>query len=158
MPTSKKPANQMSASKNPIRQLCASTSGTSALEFAMLYGLLLAMVMIVAHIALLYNANLTVADAADAALEELTSNSGTPESARSVARYISHDAPLYDFELEFGEIEPEGNSQANGPRQVFVRATAKSPELILGLPVEVSHTAAGAPEQFVTEQSRTPSR
>lgn len=123
----------------------------------MLYGLLLAMVMIVAHIALLYNASLTVADAADAALEELTSSSGTPESASSVARYISRDAPLYDFEIEFWERD-QANGQATGPRQVFVRATAKSPELILGLPVEVSHTAAGAPEQFITEQSRTPSQ
>ena len=125
------------------------TAGSVSLEFALIYGLLLAMVLVVAHVALLYNANLTVADAADAALEELTQNSGSPEAALSIAEFISRDVPMSGFEMKFWHDDQDGP-----PVRVFVSAAARSPELVPGLPVEVSYTASGVLEQFITEQER----
>jgi len=139
------PKDMLSAS-----YLKKSAAGSSSLEVALLYGLLLATVMLVAHIALLYNANLTVADAADAALEELTRNGGSADSANSVADFISRDAPVTNFKMEFWEA-----TGSNTQTQVFVRVTAQSPEIIPGLPVAVSHTVSGVAEEFVTEQSRS---
>ena len=125
------------------------TAGSVSLEFTLVYGLLLAMVLVVAHVALLYNANLTVADAADAALEELTQNSGSSQAALSVAEFISQDVPMSGFEVRFWR-----DDQGGPPIRVFVNATARSPELVPGLPVEVSYTASGVLEQFITEQER----
>ncbi len=130
-------------------RLRGSTAGSSALEFALFYGLLLATVMLGAHVALLYNANLTVADAADAALEELTRRGGSVDSASSVAHFISRDAPVTDFEMESWESIGSG-----AQKRVFVRVKAKSPELIPGLPNAVTHVVSGAAEQFITEQGR----
>lgn len=127
-----------------------SAAGSSSLELALLYGLLLATVMLVAHIALLYNANLTVADAADAVLEELTRNRGSADSADSVANFISQDAPVTNFKMEFWK-----DTSSDAQTQVFVRVTAQSPEIIPGLPVAVSHTVSGIAEEFITEQSRS---
>ena len=124
-------------------------AGSVSLEFALIYGLLLAMVLVVAHVALLYNANLTVADAADAALEELTQKSGSVTAAQSVAEFISQDVPMSGFEVRFWHED-----QGGPPVRVFVNATARSPELLPGLPVEVSYTASGVLEQFITEQER----
>lgn len=128
-----------------LKQLWASDeTGTSALEFSLVYGLLLTMIMLVVHVGFLYNASLTVSDAADAALESYTLLDGTEASARTAAEFIADGAPLEDLSVSMWQDEGEA----------FVRVRANSPSILPGLPVAVEHVASGPMEKFITEAER----
>lgn len=119
-------------------------TGTSTLEFSLTYGLLLMMIMLVAHVGFLYNADLTVSDAADAALESYTLHGGTEASARTAAEFIANGAPLEDLSVSMWEDDGEA----------FVRVRANSPSILPGLPVAVEHVVSGPVEEFITEAER----
>ena len=119
-------------------------TGTSTLEFSLVYGLLLAMIMLVVHVGFLYNADLTVSDAADAALESYTLSGGTEASARTAAEFIARGAPLENLSVSMWQKEGEA----------FVRVRADSPSILPGLPVAVEHVASGPLEKFITEAER----
>lgn len=118
--------------------------GTSTLEFSLAYGMLLTMIMLVVHVGFLYNANLTVSDAADAALESYTLLDGTEASARTAAEFIAEGAPLLDLSVSMWQEEGEA----------FVRVRANSPSILPGLPVAVEHVVSGPMEEFITETER----
>ena len=119
-------------------------TGTSTLEFSLVYGLLLTMIMLVVHVGFLYNADLTVSDAADAALESYTLRSGTEASARAAAEFIADGAPLENLSVSLWQDDGEA----------FVRVRADSPSILPGLPVAVEHVASGPIENFITEAER----
>ena len=119
-------------------------TGTSTLEFSLVYGLLLAMIMLVVHVGFLYNADLTVSDAADAALESYTLHSGTEASARAAAEFIADGAPLENLSVSLWQKDGKA----------FVRVRADSPSILPGLPVAVEHVASGPMEKFITEAER----
>ena len=128
-----------------LKQLWASDeTGTYALEFSFVYGLLLTMIMLVVHVGFLYNASLTVSDAADAALESYTLLDETEASARTAAEFIADGAPLEDLSVSMWQDEGEA----------FVRVRANSPSILPGLPVAVEHVASGPMEEFITEAER----
>lgn len=118
--------------------------GTSTLEFSLVYGLLLTMIMLVVHVGFLYNASLTVSDAADAALESYTLLDGTEASARTAAEFIAEGAPLEDLSVSMWRDEGEA----------YVRVRANSPSILPGLPVAVKRVASGPIEEFITEAER----
>lgn len=120
------------------------SSGTSTLEFALTYALLLGVILTVVHVGLLYNARLAVADAADVALEEYTLQGGTAQTSSTLARQIAFSAPLQDLEIELWQ---QGN-------EAFARITARSPQILPGLPVQVGATVSGPLERFTSEQER----
>lgn len=119
-------------------------AGTSTLEFSLVYGLLLTMIMLVTHVGFLYNANLTVGDAADTALESYTSLGGTKATARTAAEFIANGAPLKDLSVRLWQDKGEA----------FVRVRANSPSILPGLPVAVEHVVSGPIEEFITEAER----
>ena len=125
-------------------KLLRDETGTSTLEFSLVYGLLLTMIMLVVHVGFLYNADLTVSDAADAALESYTLRSGTEASARAAAEFIAGGAPLENLSVSLWQKDGEA----------FVRVRADSPSILPGLPVAVEHVASGPMEKFITEAER----
>lgn len=130
--------------KRQKQSLAREQTGTSTLEFSLTYGLLLMMIMLVVHVGFLYNADLTVNDAADAALESYTLHGGTEASARTAAEFIANGAPLEDLSVSMWKNEGEA----------FVQVRANSPSILPGLPVAVEHVASGPVEKFITEAER----
>ena len=127
------------------QSLSRDETGTSTLEFSLVYGLLLAMIMLVVHVGFLYNADLTVSDAADAALESYTLHSGTEASARAAAEFIADGAPLENLSVSLWQKDGEAfvRVRADSP-SYFARSSCGCRACGLGANGEVHHGGGAA--------------
>ncbi len=117
-----------------------SEKGSVVLEFTLIYGLLLSLILTIIHFGLLYHTSLSVSDAADAGLEALQANSSA--SLEDAIKDVIGDAPLIE-DLEFSSRTEENF--------VVVIVSASSPGLVPGLPNRVSRQAYGSMELFSLE-------
>jgi len=128
---------------------CAATSnerGAAAVEAVLIYGVVLAIVLMSVHFGLLYNASLAVDDAAGEALEELADRDGDAVQARAVAALIlDGDGTVKTWAMPLAQRTED---------TATVTVTGTSSAVLPGLPTEVSRTVSGPVERFVSEADR----
>jgi len=120
--------------------------GAAALEGALVFGIVLAIVLMSVHFGLLYNASLAVDDAAGEALEELADRDGDAAQARAVAALIlDGDGTVASWSM------PQASRSDD---TAIVTITGSSSQVLPGLPTEVSRTVSGPVERFISEADR----
>lgn len=136
-----------------------SEAGSIALEFSLIYSVLLALILTIVHFGLLYHVSLSASYGADAGLEALQSQSGSVQdrqTSKARVREIVEDLigggtliRNLDTRVEFsGEDEPAADGA------VTVRVSAQSPGLVPGLPTKITRLAHGQLERFRAEAER----
>lgn len=119
--------------------------GSVTLEFSMVYGMLLGLIMTIVHFGLLYHVSLTASDAADVGLESLQSSASESSVANIVDELVGDTVLVRDLKTS---VEINGNSAK-------VKVSASSPQIIWGLPTQVERQASGPLERFLSEEERT---
>lgn len=131
-------------SKNLMSDALMPEDGSVTLEFSLVYGMLLGLIMTIVHFGLLFHVSLTASDAADVGLESLQS-AATESSVADIVDDLVGDASLVrDLETS---VEIVGNNAR-------VSVSASSPQIIFGLPNHVERQAVGPLERFLTEDER----
>lgn len=124
----------------------ADERGAAAVEAALVFGIVLAIVLMSVHFGLLYNASLAVDDAAGEALEELADLDGDASQARAVAALIlDSDGTVKSWSMPRAERTEQ---------TATVTITGASSPVLPGLPTEVSRTVSGPVERFISEADR----
>ena len=120
-----------------------SEEGSVTLEFTLIYGALLGLVLTIVHFGLLYHVSLSASYFADAGLEALQSDRNI--EVDDVIQDLVGDAPLVRDLVTKVEINDEAAT---------VRVSASSPGLIPGLPNRITRLAHGQLERFISEEER----
>ncbi len=117
--------------------------GVASLEYTIIFGVLIAVLLLTFHLAFLFLANEAADDAASEALEVATEFGGSASNAEAVADYLL-DA---DFALKSWTISVEGADT------VTVTVRGESQGFVPGLSTAVRRSVSGPKERFIPEVS-----
>ena len=123
--------------------------GSVTLEFSLIYAMLLGLLLTVFHFGLLYHTSLAVSDAADVGLEVVQTSQEPLESLETsvqdvVEDLIGRDSLLSNLETSIKIVDSNA----------IVSVSANSPQIIWGLPNQISKQASGSLERFLQEAER----
>ena len=118
--------------------------GSVALEFSLIYSMLLALLLSIFHFGLFYHVNLAVSDAADVGLDMFQSGSSIAGAEAAVKELVGSDPLLRNLKMS---AEVDGN-------MAFVTISAESPRILWGLPNHAKRQVSGPLEQFLHEGER----
>lgn len=120
--------------------------GTSSLEFAIIYAALLTLIILAVHFGMVFNAVLSVEDAAGEALEAYTAvDGGAPAATNVVQQLLEGDGTIARYVLE-------PPTDTGGIATITVRAEPVA--VIPGLASVIERTVTGPMEAFVLESER----
>lgn len=118
--------------------------GAVALEHTIIFGFLIAVLLLTFHVTFFFLAAEAADDAAAEALEVVTEVGGSAGDAEAVAASLLDD----DFALDTWDIEVSGGDIV----VITVKGTSKA--FFPGLPIDVERHVEGPKERFIPEASR----
>lgn len=135
--------------RRSARSLPRDETGASSLEFAILYIFLLSFLFMAVHFGLMFNAVLSVEDAAGEALESYTARDGGAAAAQQVVdQILGGDGTI----TEYAVVEL---SDSAGLATITISAKSVSVAGWLPLPKKIERTVTGPMEVFTTEVERS---
>ena len=138
---------------SPKSRQLVSQRGSVSLEFTLIYGLLLGLILTVIHFGLLYHANLSAADAADVALEALQAEGSLSNLSSQELQDFAHLAVLSVAGEDPLVRDLQTSVQISG-NLATVNVSASSPGLVAGLKNRTNRTASGLLEVFLSKAER----